>query len=175
MKWKIYFEIVNQVYRGQIKLSFNLFDCYCLLQVFFDSLKFCNHRPKQIVIRIKKNFTCLIFTSGQVRFMGNCDLVSCNEIINFIDFIYSDVLTPLHKVSETVLVNLNTSINLHEFVGKFYCNNYIKFEPEIFPAVSLYFWSPIHVNLFYNGKIIILGNNASTFVSEIINFINKCV
>lgn len=175
MKFMNYFKVVNQVFKGHIKLFCSLFDCYCLLQVFFDSIKYLKRYPTQIVIRIKNKFTCLIFTSGHIRFMGNCDLGSCNEFLNYIDFIHTSVITPLHKVSETICINTKRSINLFDFVSKHCCSSLVKFEPEIFPAVSLHFWSPIHVNVFHTGKIIVLGKDASLFVPQIIDYINKTI
>ena len=161
MKFMNCFKVVNKVFRGQINLFFNLFDCYCLLQVFFDNISYNYFKPRQIVIRYN-NFTCLIFTSGQVRFMGNCNDDLINNFINHIDIIYTHIIVPFNLVSETVVTNLHRNVNLFHFAQIKHDFN-IKCEPELFHAVSLLHWSPIHVNLFHSGKIVPL----------VIEFINK--
>ena len=135
MKFMICFKVVNNVFRGQIKLFFNLFDCYCLLEVMFHSVKYYVNKPNQIVVHYN-GFTCLIFSSGQVRFMGNCNLNLINSFLNIIDIIYTEIIVPFHLVSETVAINLQKRINLIHFASKFNNDLNVKCELELFPAVS---------------------------------------
>ena len=37
------------------------------------------------------------------------------------------------------------------------CNQYFSYEPELFPAALISYWSPAHVTLFPNGKGMITG------------------
>lgn len=39
-------------------------------------------------------------------------------------------------------------------------NPHCIFEGEIFPALSINLWNPIHVNVFSSGKVVVLGKNA---------------
>lgn len=164
--------MVNNIFRGQIKLQYDLYNCSFFVCPFVDSIKLFEYKPKQLVIRTKNKFTCIIFSSGSIRFMGNCNLDSCNEFLKFIDFLYTDIITPIFKVSETIYINTYKHINLHIF-AKNHCSKLITFEPELFSAISIHKWNPIHVNIFHNGKIIVLGKNASLFVSEIVDYVNK--
>lgn len=90
-------------------------------------------------------------------------------------FLIHSIIQPLCKVSETVVFQLDSlhlPINLYKFSHEYKKDNRILFEPELFPSLSLHYWKPLHVNVFSTGKVIILGFNASHFVSTIRDWIN---
>ena len=49
--------------------------------------------------------------------------------------------------------NLQTNFRLYGIV----CNKDVSYEPELFPAMLISKWLPIHITLFPNGKGIITG------------------
>ena len=64
-----------------------------------------------------------------------------------------------------------TPINLYYVANHFKHDTNVSFNPEVFPALSLHYWNPIHVNIFSTGKIIVLGNNSINLLTEIYEWI----
>ena len=134
----------------------------------YDNVIYYKTAPVQIIIKFQY-CTFLLFSSGKCRFMGkaNFDIISnlLNDIINTLDT--SIITYPIIK-SQTVSFSLNRQVNLHK-------QNipHSLYEPELFPAVSIYKFSPLHVNLFSTGKVIILGCNALNEKHVIENWLNS--
>lgn len=85
------------------------------------------------------------------------DVVSVllNDIIKSID---SYLIRPLTVSTQTVCFKLVINlINLHTTVRRL---TNCTFEAELFPALSITLWKPLHVNVFSNGKVVILGKDA---------------
>lgn len=105
--------------------------------------------------------------------MGNVTLDRANHILSSIDIIYNDILEPLKCVSQTIILQLDKSlvpINLLQFMSHFNTPD-VNFNPELFPAISLHCWRPVHVNLFSSGKIVVLGKDSITLSSIIYEWI----
>jgi len=132
--------------------------------------------PRQIIIRMS-SYTILIFNSGQCRLMGRISLEPAQLVIQSLSFIYTRIIQPLIQVSQTIVCtvdSLHVPINLYKFAHTYSPTNngLVQFEAELFPALSLHMWPPLHVNVFSTGKVIILGCNACTYASTIMNWLN---
>lgn len=132
-------------------------------------IKYSTSRPSQIIIKYDY-CTLLLFSSGNFRIMGKCTNVE--EIINpLVSALQTFISLDPFCVSQTVVCKLaSTSLNLHYYV------NHIPtamFECELFPALSIAYFNPLHVNLFSTGKVVILGNDALNKCKDIIKWINK--
>lgn len=106
--------------------------------------------------------------------MGKTNLTDASHFIENLTHIYCSIITPIHLVSQTVtfqLASCMVPVNLYKIAR--YCNEdrNVLFEPELFPAINLLHWKPLHVNLFANGKVIILGRNALDYVETIDDWI----
>lgn len=157
------------MYRGKLNLLFNLKTCYLLLQNMFTNIKLTTTLPFQIVIRIE-SCTLLLFSSGQFRIMGRVS--DPNSILACIDFIYSDIHTPIQLVSQTLAFIISySSINLHSTKRILSHDPNILFEPELFCALCLNHWKPVHVNVFSTGKVVILGKYSMKYADEISKWI----
>lgn len=157
-------------------LLYTLQTCYSILSKSsdIDNIKLTTKVPIQIIIRLKYG-TLLIFNSGQYRCMGKVSLTNVNHMLNSIQCIISDSIMQPHLVSETVVFNMHSSIcplNLYLLAEKYKNNANVRFECELFPALTLHFWKPLHVNVFSSGKVIVLGFNASSIIYNVDNWIN---
>jgi len=156
-----------------VTLLFNLNTCFNILKDTFINVKLSCKLPQQLIVRFK-GCTLLLFNSGQFRIMGKVSIESAFIHLESIHYIYSDIIIPLHLVSQTVVSQFDISlcpINLHHISQIYKHDKNVRFECELFPALSLHFWSPIHVNVFSNGKVIILGKDSLKFSSNIIDWL----
>lgn len=102
---------------------------------------------------------------GKVTYSYACTLLDhITSILNSI------IVVPLILITETIVFNLrmHTPLNLHLLVRKI---KHSTFETELFPALSIDLWKPIHVNVFSTGKVIVLGKDSSTMKVEIENWL----
>ncbi len=155
-------------------MHYDLETLLILLQPHYKNIRLTTTLPRQLIIYMEQ-YTILIFTSGQCRLMGRLHLEEAQSAIQSLNTIYSCIESPLQPVSETVvfkLDSLHAPINLYKFACEFPNDNRIQFEPELFPALCLHFWKPLHVNVFTTGKVIILGHNASASFAIIRDWLN---
>ena len=108
--------------------------------------------------------------------MGNVDYTKAYEFFtDIVELFNSTILTDLHVVSCTIIYKLQCTepINLYHIATTYNDYKNIRYESEIFPTLSLFFWLPTHVNVFATGKIVILGKYSTLNVNDIISWINK--
>ena len=148
-------------------LRFSLKTCYSMLCCKFDCISLRNQLPIQLTIRLK-HCTFLLFSTGQFRLMGS--LID-ESILSKLDCIYSEIVVQPKCVSQTVCLQLNQCVNLHKFNHHFENCKDILYLPEIFPAIRLFLWKPLHVNLFSSGKVIVLGQDAYEKCDEILDWL----
>ena len=148
---------------------YSLSKTFEILQPLYDKVKLSTSKPTQLIIRMK-TFSILIFTSGQCRFMGRITSDEANSIVQSLSIIYKSILSPLYQVSQTIVLQLHSMyvpVDLYKLAYEFKNDSRVNFEPELFPALVLNHWKPLHVNVFSSGKVIILGHNACNFVNDI--------
>lgn len=77
-------------------------------------------------------------------------------------------------ISNLTVVNLVISTHLSESItfAHITCSNHeLCYEPELFPALFINRWLPVHVAIFHNGKVIITGLKSETQVSPMLDSI----
>jgi len=132
-------------------------------------VKLTKTKPIQIIIRLHA-CTILLFRYGQFRIMGHVNFNVVKFLTNILQPIYKCIQIPISYVSETVVFQLDKClipVNLYHMNFAFKNDYNIQFEPELFPALTIHYWKPIHVNLFSSGKVIVLGKDAMTKCTEI--------
>jgi len=149
--------------------NFNLTDCFEKLHHCDITKKLYPNIPRMIRIRYKNKFTILIFNNGKIRVMGNCNEWTIEELNNIISSLLYRPINLVH-ISDTVVFSMLTNVNLYNF-SKLNSNCKLLHEAELFPAISLLEWRPTFVNLFYTGKVIVLGKNAKSLVNIIHDWI----
>ena len=114
--------------------------------------------PMQIVIKFVHT-TFLLFNSGKCRFMGKSDLNTVSIILdNIVKCLDTSISIPLTISTQTVSFQLDVvHLNLHNIAK---CIPNCMFEAELFPALTIDLWKPLHVNVFASGKVIILGKDS---------------
>ena len=61
-------------------------------------------------------------------------------------------------LSKWTVKNLVISSHLNEFVSLPKTSNHeLSYEPELFPAMLISRWLPVHVAVFHTGKVIVTG------------------
>ena len=142
-----------------------------ILSLFYSDIVFSESRPRQVVIKFD-NCTFLLFGTGVFRFMGKADYFTVSNLLDdIIKNLDTYVITPLSVSTQTIAFKLNVhELNLH-VIAQTVPN--ISFEAELFPAISLNFWYPLHVNVFSSGKVVVLGKDALQKKCEIEEWIMK--
>lgn len=140
----------------------------CLLYDF--NCRLYSKKPYQLTIALNK-CTCIIFRSGQGRIMGkSCYVNAMTQLQTLLDVLqFTFIQSPL-LVTQTIVFQLDiqyTPVNLLFISTKVNDIVNVKFEYEIFPALSLHYWKPLHVNVFANGKVVVLGKNSSAALENI--------
>jgi TATA-box binding protein (TBP) (component of TFIID and TFIIIB) len=113
--------------------------------------------PYQIVIPIENIGKLVLFPNGKCRLMGLKHPINDKIHIPF-------KLFDLQIQSITVTHNVGYQINLLKLARYMPYRDRV-YEPELFPALRLTRFNPICVNVFSNGKIVILGLKQFTYQS----------
>ena len=73
-------------------------------------------------------------------------------------------------LSNLIVSNLVISSHLNEHISLATSSNHeLSYEPELFPAMLISRWLPVHVAVFHTGKVIITGLKSETQVSPMLD------
>ena len=73
-------------------------------------------------------------------------------------------------LSNLIVSNLVISSHLNEHISLATSSNHeLSYEPELFPAMLINRWLPVHVAVFHTGKVIITGLKSETQVCPILD------
>lgn len=149
-------------------MNSDLYSAYISLLLSYDNVKYHESTPIQVIIKFEC-CTFLLFSSGKCRFMGNADINTVNNYLNdIINIIDASIITYPELKSQTVVFSLGRPINLlYQVIPQ------SLYEPELFPAIAIYKFRPLHVNLFSTGKVIILGHDALNMKCTIETYLNS--
>ena len=174
---------VNQVFRGRFicteKLDMPIL--YRKLIRIFDDVSFYDSHPCMIKIVDVDFNTIILFNSGKYRLMGSnishFDTISRlhSALVHLRLIPTYPALQPPSLQSETLVYNFNRQFNPSLIKSTWPHSNdrLIRHEGEIFCALELLKWQPIHVNLFHSGKCVILGRDSRVKLYEIIDWVNS--
>ena len=122
--------------------------------VTFSHVKLYKGRPRMLTCRIEPGITLQVFPRGSVQLLGG-------NVLNNHMRIYRDVLLPLFNghltlpiiETMTVVCYSGRSFNFSSIMT----NAHVMYEVELFPALQVSLWKPVHMTVFHNGKIILTG------------------
>src|SRR6266566_2723795 len=163
-------EIVNTISRGKLNCNFDLKElCNQIKHNLVLSVTHQIKQPEQAIIRLKNGNTLLIFKSGAFRIMGKnddlCNYLTINEIFSF----FSDDLPEITTQTMTATYTIGKRLSLTKMAEEPFTN----FTAECFPAIHLYKFKPIHINIFSTGRVICCGiKNLDIILILTISFTN---
>ena len=136
----------------------------CQLVCGMQNLKFANKTPCQAVVKVPGKYTLVVFPSGHARLMG----VRSPLTLTYINV--GRVCVRVKCVqSITVVVDMHRIFNLEEVATKIK----VLFEPEIFPAARVMEFTPLCVNVFRSGKVVITGLKTLHYYKQVEKIINR--
>ena len=155
-------EIINVNYRGCMNASLDL----CNFKKFLPNSKLSMH-PFQLTVKDEKG-TMLFFRSGKFRLMGfksDNDFDAYLLVNKYTRLLNINYLPSLILQSITVKAKFGHCLNLHLL------SDLVKesiLELELFPALTIYKYKPIKVNVFASGTIIMCGIKDFSFSNVIL-------
>ena len=130
----------------------------CNINYVARALEPVNHLPFQQLTPYMYAFkgdkcTLVVFRSGKCRVMG------CKGPITTCDIESFPIKVLIKRIqSVTILFDMHRALQLTKLGNYCYKNSIAyMFEPELFPALRLYTFNPLCVNVFASGKSVILG------------------
>ena len=136
-------------------------------------------RPQMLVITMTSKRNLQVFPSGVVQVMGNLshsDALSMTyELLHHLQSLHPQLrMKPLTLRNMVVSVQLTSTIPLHRIKAS---STDMSFEAELFPAVLIRHFHPVHVAVFHTGRCILTGlksvEQAQQIVHELIVYLKK--
>ena len=169
---------VNSCFRGDVRNRINLQDLHNRMQG--SRLKL--HDPVMLIYKFGQ-LTLMVFSTGKFRFMGPfmpTEYVACRNLRTMPDIPQSISRARLVLQSITVTFKLpGNGVNLPKLARELRRDGErFKFVKREFQAISLYRWDPLHVNIFYSGRVVIVGGRynmqrAEFIQQHLIQYINS--
>lgn len=145
-------------------------------------------RPQMLVVTLSNGRNIQIFRRGCIQILGRIAdgeaeemrlelihrLSSISEVNKLCDPHHSNLHqclldVPLTIANIVVCASLEKKCCLRQIV---HSNSYHFYEIEIFPAALIHKWSPAHVALFHNGKVIITGVKSIPECEKIMSYLS---
>ena len=142
--------VVNAMYAVQLKQRLNL----DLLHQRLKGSRLFRGRPRMLTLKTANYGTMIMFPKGKIQFLGKIGA----EAVNFLclklqPLIFCDC-SDIELCSMTVVYNFHRSFNFKQIISSSYNTLY---EKELFSAVQISWWNPIHVHVFHTGKAVFTG------------------
>ena len=121
--------------------------------------------------RLKKEklLTILFFPNGTIQCVGSCEDNLTSEVHSDLENLLGHRLAAWSVRTMTVLCDLQTKFDFR----KLNSSKLVTYEIDLFPAAQVTAWSPYHVHIFHNGKIIITGVKDLSCVADILKDIKR--
>ena len=147
--------VINCMREFRLNVCVNLQDVHTL----FPHGKLYRGRPKMLVIKMSCGRNVQLFPNGCAQIMGNVSpsiaKSMSDELLHCLRQLYPHIqMGPLTLKNLVVSARLNTPVPLHRV--KLSSSNLL-YEPELFPAMLLRRYHPIHIAVFHTGHCIITG------------------
>ena len=161
-------KIVNSMYDTDLGVRINLIDAYRHLKKTTNwSFNLYRCRPHMLVIYLPPfNRNVQLFANGKIQALGRLSpsvarsmilLVSIHLLPHMWPMTSSTLaLVTLNLLNMVICIQLSRRVLLNRF-SNLTCHRYACYEPELFPALRIHRWLPIHVNVFANGRCVITG------------------
>ena len=151
--------IVNSNFRGSFKRSYCLEDvATCVV-----NSRLCTH-PRQLIIK-DEECTILLFPSGKFRVMGCCDEMEAALLL----YKYAAYFT--YELPETSLQSMSFKIDFKTPVNLYKLSNLVRsrLELELFSGLMIDHYLPVSVNVFANGKMMVMGVRDKDIIHKIVS------
>jgi TATA-box binding protein (TBP) (component of TFIID and TFIIIB) len=175
------FQFINSCFQGNIRKRVNL----QTLKTQWKGSVLKTTDPVMLIYKYGEN-TLLMFSTGKFRFMGPFHPTSVNAKKQLGKMPHVPAVikkAPLQIQTCTVTFKLpGRGVHLPRLAAQLRRDNFeITFNKREFPAISMYRWNPMHVNVFYSGNVVVIGSKGIVaHVRKIYNFlvryinINRC-
>ena len=121
----------------------------------FKGKKLYTGRPTMISWKLRNNKTILLFPNGTIQLLGQLtdkQITSCQLLLQ--KLLKRNSLSEPQVKTMTVVCNLKRTFS---FTNLSSTNQHFFYEPELFPALQITKWQPMHVTLFHTGKVVFTG------------------
>ena len=139
-------------------------------------------RPQMLLVTMSNKRKIQIFQGGCVQILGNVSDQEAEDMqLDLIQHLTeeSDSCYQLRKILTSNSL-LTANLVIHATLEKELCLKNISqsdsslfYEIELFPAALIRKWSPAHVAIFHNGKMIITGVKTLSECNNLLNAIEK--
>ena len=149
--------VVNTVWQGKMGFPLELEIIMIILRnhLMVNSISLQNASTiKQLKIELKPGGTVLFFKSGSFRIMGSMDDFSAHDCMYTLLNELCIEIPEINVQTMTAVSSNRLNVNLDRLSK--HLNKRI-YEPELFPAIQITQYKPIHVNIFSTGCVVILG------------------
>jgi TATA-box binding protein (TBP) (component of TFIID and TFIIIB) len=141
--------------------------------VYQDITKFYRGRPEMIVMKMINGRNIQFFRGGTVQVLGRVSDIEAERMrAEFIEKLSQIEKMENFQVTEWILSNLVLSVRLKKSI----CLQKIKWtnadifhEIELFPAILIRKWYPVHIAMFHTGKIVLTGVTSFSHFYDIMN------
>ena len=152
------FKFINCCFQGNIKKRVNLSS----LKSQWKGSILKNTDPVMLIYKNGHN-TLLMFSTGKFRFMGPFHPTTINAKKQLAK------LPHIPKIIKNASLTIQTctvtfklpgkGVHLPRLAAALRRDNYeITFNKREFPAIAMYRWAPMHVNIFYSGNVVVIGS-----------------
>jgi len=172
------FKFINSCFKDNTRVRVDL----CNLQRQWKGSEFKESDPVMLIYRHREN-TLIMFATGKFRFMGpfhptvNVAKKQLKQVPSIGRVIKN---SPLTLQTCTVTFKLpGNGVHLPKLSAAMRRDRFqITFNKHEFPAISMYRWTPMHVNVFYSGNVVVVGSKGvMSQVRKIkrflVNYINR--
>ena len=135
--------------------------------------KFQTKQPQQLIVKFKDGCTLLFFTTGKFRVnakrVSRARAIRRARIITRLKTIRTPTMELQTMTAVYTLPHKIILIKLADMLQDLKRKPVMHFEPEIFPAVQIIKYKPIHINVFASGSIVICGLKSRKYATKLIN------
>ena len=124
--------------------------------------------------------TILIFTSLKCRSMSFPD--HCNNDLDAViarhtEILHDFITTSFPWTLQLQNITLSTATVTHQLTKPLVSlqTDYFMFEPELFSGAKLCVADSAHVNVFSNGKVVLLGIKSHDHVQSLLRYLYECI
>mgnify|MGYP001791423043 CR=1 FL=1 len=143
-----------------------------------DSSRLYRGRPEMLLLRMSNNRNVQLFRKGKIQILGALSEETTEQMtIECLSKVRQ--LLPNFQLTPATTANMVLRVAVpHTVTRKLTSSNSsVCYEPELFPAILLTNWAPVHVHVFHNGKALITGvkslGEANFIYEDLLDFIHS--
>lgn len=126
-------------------------------------------RPEMLLLRLNNNRNVQLFRRGTIQILGPLRQTEAEDMRReILQYLQTTVASPLVISNMVISARLKTPPCL-QMISESNANH--AYEIELFPAALIRKWSPAHVAVFHNGKVILTGVKTVDACKEIFSLL----